>query len=148
MRGSGLEFSMNSIKMAKAVIFSFVVFLSSLSLSGQSQNMRFSEIVWRATNTHAQNVTYTVPQGHVYKMTSFSVNQENGRGGKLKVNGYVISEGKYGALEQSIGYKSETPLCEIWFNEGDSIELETYYQSSNQAYLPRMHFSGILYELY
>lgn len=146
MNDTSLEFSMNCIKMVKALIFSFVVCLGSLSLSGQSQNMRFSEIVWRATNSYGQDISYTVPQGYVFKMTSFALNSRFGGDSKLKVNGFIISEGQSGTgwYESSAGYNTNSTSCEIWFNGGDLIEMITL--PTNEPV--RLHFSGILYELY
>lgn len=135
---------MNSTEATSLSRFIGLIFflLCGFSSIGQSQNLRFKEIIRMGTNTHQTTISYTVPAGHVFKMTSYTVDSQQGYDAKLKWNGLSISERVSG---ENIGYGTKALSCEIWFSGGDVIEIETYPSSS---YSQRSHFSGILYELY
>lgn len=124
--------------MRKYIFLTVLAFaIGTFDAFSQSQNMRFKEVIREyASYQNSNSLTYTVPQGHILKMTSYGINGAQ-YSGEMKINGVTMAEGG------NRPYPSNAVNCEIWFKEGDVIEL-----IPNGTYTNNRHFSGILYELY
>ena len=124
--------------MRKYIFLTVLAFaIGTFDAFSQSQNMRFKEVIREyASYQNSNSLTYTVPQGHVFKMTSYSVSSQS-YSGVMKINGVTM------ATKIDGPYPAHSINCEIWFKEGDVIELIPHGTYANDR-----HFSGILYELY
>lgn len=134
--------------MRKYIFLTVLAFaIGTFDAFSQSQNMRFKEVVRQIAAHRDPTLTYTVPQGHVLKITSYSFLGDGGVNpayhGEIFINQVKI---KY-YREYGGSMPHSSVRCEIWLNEGDVLELRGY-SSSNPQYWYERFWSGILYELY
>lgn len=140
---------MNSTKMLRSVVLSAFLLLLVFSSEGQSQNMRFSRVMFEAID--GNNIYRdTVPSGYVWKITAYRIRgfQQKGSGGyydfqngELLVNGIKIAAN---AINNYNTYEDDDltcQSCDIWLGEGDFIELTCHPNHSS-------YISILEYELY
>ena len=143
---------MNSIEVLRSVVLSVSLLLVGFSSEGQSQNMRFSRVMFEVIDG---NDVYrdTVPSGYAWKITAYRIRGEQNhynnpiyQHGTLKVNGIEIAAQSYiknPNINMNALYESDLSCqsCSIWLGEGDFIELTCHPNHSS-------YISILEYELY
>lgn len=143
---------MNSTKMLRSVVLSAFLLLLVFSSEGQSQNMRFSRVMFEVID--GNNVYRdTVPSGYAWKITAYRIRGEQNhynnpiyQHGTLKVNGIIIAAQSYiknPTVHMNAIYEKDLSCqsCSIWLGEGDFIELTCHPNHSS-------YISILEYELY
>lgn len=134
---------MNSTKMLRSVVLSVSLLLLGFSSEGQSQNMRFNQVLnlEHFSAPQASSVSFTVPANKLWKVVGLTFNEYNDYNvWDFYLNGFLFQETQWMGNSHSL-YGG---VREVWLTTGDNLSISIAGGYTNKF----VRLSVIEYELY